>query len=281
MINTVVENEIKIYKQFILEAYDDRSKLEGKDYYEAVFKTLDLLNKGKIRVAIQKEVGLWEVNIWIKKAILLYFSLTQNKNIKAGELMFYDRIPLRTDFELMGVRAVPGAICRYASFVEKGAILMPSFVNIGAYVASGTMVDTWATVGSCAQVGKNVHLSGGVGLGGVLEPPQSLPVVIEDNAFLGSRCIIVEGVLVGEGAVLGSNVTITASTPIIDVSQNEEIIYKGKVPARSVVIPGTRVKKFPAGDYNIPAALIIGKRKESTDKKTSLEQALRDFEISV
>ncbi len=281
MTHTAKQTEINILKQFIDVAYNDHDKIKLPEYTQAIKETLALLNKGEIRVAIQKQQGVWEVQSWVKKAILLYFGITSLKTIHSGDLSYYDKIPVRNDHEARGLRVVPPAICRYGAFVEKGAILMPSYVNIGAYVATGTMVDTWATVGSCAQVGKNVHLSGGVGLGGVLEPPQGSPVIIEDYAFLGSRCIVVEGVLVGEGAVLGSNVVLTASTPIIDVSHKEEIIYKGKVPPHSVVIPGSRMKTFPAGDYMTPAALIIGKRKESTDKKTSLEQALRDYDLSI
>ncbi len=242
---------------------------------------MDLLNFGKIRVAEPLRQGEWKVNAWVKKAILLYFGVTEMGEIRSGDLTFYDKIPVRKDHKEQGVRVVPHALCRYGAHLEKGVILMPSYVNIGAYVATGTMVDTWATVGSCAQIGKNVHLSGGVGIGGVLEPPQAGPVIIEDGAFIGSRAILVEGVVVEERAVIGANVTITASTPIIDVTGSEEVVYKGRVPAGSVVIPGTREKKFPAGTYGVPAALIIGKRKQSTDEKTSLEDTLREFNVSV
>ena len=247
---------------------------------EAVEKTLQELDAGKFRVC-EKVNGHWVTHQWIKKAILLYFRLKDMKVIHAGDLQFFDKVPLKKFDADLGVRAVPHALARFGSFIESGVILMPSYVNIGAYVGSGTMVDTWATVGSCAQIGKNVHLSGGVGIGGVLEPVQANPVIIEDNAFIGSRCIVVEGVLVESGAVLGAGVTITASTKIIDVSGTEPVTLQGRVPANSVVIPGTYNKKFPGGDFGVPCALIIGKRKESTDLKTSLTDALRDFSVSV
>lgn len=261
--------------------YENRELLKESGSPEAVKEAVALLNDGKLRVAEQVKQGEWKVNAWAKQAILLYFGVAQMRRYDSGDLAYYDKIDARTDHDARGVRVVPPAVCRYGAFVEPGAILMPSYVNIGAYVSAGSMVDTWATVGSCAQIGKNVHLSGGVGIGGVLEPPQGAPVIIEDNAFLGSRAIVVEGVMVEEGAVLGANVVITASTPIIDVTGPSEVITKGRVPAGSVVIPGTRLKEFPAGSYGTPAALIIGKRKESTDKKTTLENALRDFEVSV
>ena len=261
--------------------YENRELLKKQENQDLVRKILEELNNGKIRVANQEAVGKWTVQAWVKQAILLYFGISPMRAIESGDISYYDRIPPRVDHQDRKIRVVPPAVCRYGAFVESGAILMPSYVNIGAYVSTNTMVDTWATVGSCAQIGKGVHLSGGVGIGGVLEPPQAQPVIIEDHAFLGSRAIVVEGVLVGEGAVLGANVVITTSTPIIDVSGTEEKIYKGFVPPRSVVIPGMRSKSFPTGDYMTPAALIIGTRKESTNKKTSLEQALRDFEISV
>lgn len=260
-------------------AYADRSLLPQAK--ESVLEAIELLSKGKIRVATQLEPGNWQVNAWVKQAILLYFGLSEMKSIQSGDLTYYDKIPTRTDHVEQGVRVVPPAVYRYGAHVEKGAILMPSYVNIGAYVSTGTMVDTWATVGSCAQIGKHVHLSGGVGIGGVLEPPQGRPVIIEDGAFLGSRAIVVEGVFIGEGAVLGANVTITASTPIIDVTGKEEKIYKGNVPARSVVIPGMRQKSFASGTYGVPCALIIGQRSKTTDEKTSLNDALREFEVSV
>jgi len=243
---------------------------------EAIF----LLDNGKIRVAEPVD-GKWVVNIWVKEAILLYFSLMKMKVIHSGEIEYWDKIPLKKGFAERQVRVVPPAVARYGSYIESGAILMPSYVNIGAYVSTGTMVDTWATVGSCAQIGKYVHLSGGVGIGGVLEPPQANPVIIEDNAFLGSRAIVVEGVHIEQGAVLGSGVIITASTKIIDVSKSETVHYKGIIPRNSVAIPGMIPKKFPAGEFNVPAVFIIGQRKESTDLKTSLNQALRDFEVNV
>ncbi len=261
--------------------YENREGLKEKGGKEAVLETVALINDGKLRVAEPVKQGDWKVNAWAKKAILLYFGVAEMKEMKSGDLTFYDKIPTRTDHAERGVRVVPHAICRYGAFIEKGAIMMPSYINIGAYVSTGTMVDTWATVGSCAQIGKNVHLSGGVGIGGVLEPPQAGPVIIEDNAFIGSRAILVEGVIVEEKAVIGANVVITASTPIIDVTGPEEKIIKGRVPAGSVVIPGTRMKEFPSGTYGTPAALIIGKRKASTDEKTSLEDTLREFNVSV
>ncbi|MBX7057284.1 MAG: 2,3,4,5-tetrahydropyridine-2,6-dicarboxylate N-succinyltransferase [Leptospirales bacterium] len=261
--------------------YENRSLLDSDLARATVRQVISLLNDGRIRVALRNGPGDWTVQAWVKKAILLYFGIQQMRSYQAGDLRFYDKIDPRADHSERGLRVVPPAVCRYGAHVEKGAILMPSYVNIGAYVSSGTMVDTWATVGSCAQIGKNVHLSGGVGIGGVLEPPQGRPVIIEDNAFLGSRAIVVEGVMVEEGAVLGASVVLTASTQIIDVSGTTETIYRGRVPARSVVIPGTRAKRFPAGEYGVSCALIIGKRSDSTDQKTSLETALREFEVSV
>lgn len=262
-------------------AYEDPNFKQNKVYINAIYETMEMLNNGLIRVAEQISIGNWKVNTWVKKAILLYFKVSEMKLISAGDLVYYDKIPVRTDHQKSGVRVVPSGLIRYGAYVEKGAILMPSYVNIGAYVGSGTMVDTWATVGSCAQIGKNVHLSGGVGIGGVLEPPQASPVIIEDHCFIGSRAIIVEGVIVEERSVIGAGVILTASTPIIDVSSEKEIIYKGRVPANSVVISGTRIKKFPAGEYGTPCALIIGKRKPSTDEKTSLNETLREFEVQV
>lgn len=266
-------------QRLVSEAFADRSKLNHQNYAEAVRQTLTLLDTGKIRVA-EKTADGWQVNGWVKEAILLFFALSEMKVMEVGPFEFFDKIPLKKGLEAAGVRVVPPGTVRYGAFVERGAVVMPGYVNIGAFVGSGTMVDTWATVGSCAQVGKNVHLSGGVGLGGVLEPPMAAPVIIEDGAFIGSRCIVVEGVRVGEEAVLGANVTLTASTSIIDVTGQEEKLYKGYVPPRSVVIPGMREKKFPAGTYSVPCALIIGQRKESTDKKTSLNAALRDFAVA-
>ena len=265
----------------IEEIYENKDKLSEPGGKEAVLEAVALVNDGKLRVAEQVKQGEWKVNAWAKKAILLYFPISEMRNMESGDFSYYDKIPVRTDHAERGVRVVPPAICRYGAHVEKGAIMMPSYVNIGAYVSAGSMVDTWATVGSCAQIGKNVHLSGGVGIGGVLEPPQGSPVIIEDGAFLGSRAIVVEGVMIEERAVIGANVTITASTPIIDVTGEKEVIYKGRVPTGSVVIPGMRTKEFAAGAYGVPCALIIGKRKSSTDEKTSLNDALRDFEVIV
>jgi 2,3,4,5-tetrahydropyridine-2-carboxylate N-succinyltransferase len=238
------------------------------------------LDKGQIRVAEPTDNG-WKVNDWVKKAVILYFPIQQMETIEVGPFEFYDKIPLKKNYQELGVRVVPHAIARHGAFLQKGVVMMPSYVNIGAYVDSGTMVDTWATVGSCAQIGKDVHLSGGVGIGGVLEPVQAAPVIIEDGCFIGSRCIVVEGVKVEKEAVLGANVVLTMSTKIIDVSGPEPIEYRGVVPARSVVIPGTMPKEFPAGIYQVPCALIIGKRKPSTDLKTSLNDALRDFNVAV
>ncbi|MBN1463778.1 MAG: 2,3,4,5-tetrahydropyridine-2,6-dicarboxylate N-succinyltransferase [Paludibacteraceae bacterium] len=264
----------------IEKAWDSRNLLSQADIQKSIRDAIELLDKGKIRVAecIGKE---WVVNQWIKKAVLLYFPIQKNEEIKNGPFEFRDKIKVKTGFEALNVRVVPNALARYGSYVAPEVILMPSYVNIGAYVDSGTMVDTWATVGSCAQIGKHVHLSGGVGIGGVLEPIQAAPVIIEDNCFIGSRCIVVEGAHIAREAVLGANVVITGSTKIIDVSGDKPIEYKGYVPERSVVIPGTIPKKFPAGEYQVPCALIIGKRKESTNLKTSLNEALRDYDITV
>jgi len=267
-------------KELIEKAWEDRSLLQSKETKEAVMEVVAQLDKGSLRVAEPTTDG-WQVNDWVKKAVIMYFPLTEMKTIEVGPFEFHDKIPLKTGYAEKGVRVVPHAIARYGSFLEKGVIMMPSYVNIGAYVSSGTMVDTWTTVGSCAQIGKDVHLSGGVGIGGVLEPVQAAPVIIEDGAFIGSRCIIVEGVRVGKEAVIGANVCITASTKIIDVTKDEPVIYKGYVPERSVVIPGSYPKSFNAGEYQVPCAMIIGKRKESTDKKTSLNDALRENEVAV
>ena len=267
-------------RNIIESAWNERSLLEDSKVREAIKEVIKLLDNGKARIA-EKIDGEWIINEWLKKAVLMYFPINNMEVHESGIFEYYDKIPLKRGFEEAGVRVVPPATARYGAFINKGVILMPSYVNIGAYVDSGTMVDTWATVGSCAQIGKNVHLSGGVGIGGVLEPVQAAPVIIEDNCFIGSRCIVVEGVRVEEEAVLGANTVITASTKIIDVSGSEPKEYKGVVPARSVVIPGSYTKHFPAGDYQVSCALIIGKRKESTDKKTSLNDALRDFGVSV
>jgi 2,3,4,5-tetrahydropyridine-2-carboxylate N-succinyltransferase len=269
-------------KLLIAQAYENRELLKVDDVRNTVLQTLAALDEGKIRVAeYDSTAEAWKVNDWVKKAILLYFALRPMEAMDVGPFHFHDKIPLKTLAQLKGVRAVPGAVVRYGSHVSSGVILMPSFVNIGAFVGEGSMVDTWATVGSCAQVGARVHLSGGVGIGGVLEPPQAAPVVIEDDAFLGSRSIVVEGVRVGAGAVLGANVVLTSSTRILDVSGPQLKEYKGFVPPRSVVIPGSRPKTFPAGEFHVPVALIVGERKASTDQKTSLNEALRDFGVSV
>ncbi|RUM57126.1 MAG: 2,3,4,5-tetrahydropyridine-2,6-dicarboxylate N-succinyltransferase [Persephonella sp.] len=265
-------------KNLVVEAWENRELLKEGKYKDAIREVIDLLDKGKLRVA-EKINGEWIVNEWVKQAILLYFPIQEMKVMEVGPFEYYDKIPLKKNWKEAGVRVVPPATARYGSFIEKGAILMPSYVNIGAYVGSGTLVDTWATVGSCAQIGKNVHLSGGVGIGGVLEPPSARPVIVEDNCFIGSRCIIVEGAIIEEEAVLGAGVVITGSTRIIDVSGDEPVEYRGRVPARSVVIPGVMNKKFPAGEYGVPVALIIGKRKPSTDKKVSLNEALREFNV--
>jgi 2,3,4,5-tetrahydropyridine-2-carboxylate N-succinyltransferase len=267
-------------QEIIEKAWQDRQLLKDDNTRKTIREIIELLDKGKIRVAEPVNNG-WQVNEWIKKAVILYFPIQEMETLYAGPLEFHDKMKLKTDYASMGVRVVPHGIARYGSFLAKGVILMPSYVNIGAYVDEGTMIDTWATVGSCAQIGKNVHLSGGVGIGGVLEPVQAAPVIIGDNCFIGSRCIVVEGVRVENDAVLGANVVLTMSTKIIDVSGEKPVEHKGVVPSGSVVIPGSYSKKFPAGDFQVPCALIIGKRKESTDKKTSLNDALRDFSISV
>lgn len=264
----------------IEEAYENRELLERSEYRDAVHDTIARLDAGEIRVA-EKVDGEWQVHSWIKQAILLYFGVAKMKVMEVGPFEFYDKIPLKSNLQQAGIRVVPPGTARYGSYLETGAVLMPGYVNIGAYVGSGTMVDTWATVGSCAQIGRNVHLSGGVGIGGVLEPPSATPVIVEDGAFIGSRCIVVEGVVVEEEAVLGANVVLTASTPIVDVTGSSPVVTKGRVSARSVVIPGYMPKKFNAGNFGVPCALRIGERKESTDRKTSLNQALREFSVSV
>ena len=268
-------------KQIIEQTWQDKSLLKEEKTVQSIKEVIELLDKGKIRVAEPLPNGKWQVNDWVKKAVIMYFPIQRMKTIEAGPLEFHDKMELKSNYAELGVRVVPHAVARYGSFLSKGVILMPSYVNIGAFVDEGTMVDTWATVGSCAQIGKNVHLSGGVGIGGVLEPIQAAPVIIEDDAFIGSRCIVVEGVRVGKEAVLGANVVLTASTKIIDVTQNDPVEIKGYIPERSVVIPGNYPKEFNAGTYGVPCALIIGKRKESTDKKTSLNSALREYNISV
>ncbi|MEG1607147.1 MAG: 2,3,4,5-tetrahydropyridine-2,6-dicarboxylate N-succinyltransferase [Mucinivorans sp.] len=268
-------------QQKIETIWDDRELLSSQSAKADIRKVIELLDKGQLRVAEPTTDGSWQVNEWIKKAILLYFPIQTNQTITAGDLEFFDKIQTKHDFDKQGVRVVPAGVARYGAYLAKGVVMMPSYVNIGAYVDEGTMVDTWATVGSCAQVGKRVHLSGGVGLGGVLEPIQAAPVIIEDDCFIGSRCIIVEGAHICTGAVLGANVVITSSTRIIDVTGLEPIEYKGYVPARKVVIPGSRTKKFAAGEYQVPCALIIGERKASTNLKTTLNDALRDFGVTV
>jgi 2,3,4,5-tetrahydropyridine-2-carboxylate N-succinyltransferase len=264
----------------IEKAWDDRTLLQDPAVQAAIRTVVENLDKGQLRVAEPVAEG-WKVNEWIKKAVILYFPIQQMETMEVGIFEFHDKIPLKRNFKSLGVRVVPHAIARHGSFVAKGVIMMPSYVNIGAYVDEGTMVDTWATVGSCAQIGKNVHLSGGVGIGGVLEPVQAAPVIIEDNAFIGSRCIVVEGVRIGKEAVLGANVVLTGSSKIIDITGNKPVEYKNYVPERSVVIPGSYAKRFPAGEFQVPCALIIGQRKESTDKKTSLNDALRENNVSV
>jgi 2,3,4,5-tetrahydropyridine-2,6-dicarboxylate N-succinyltransferase len=267
-------------REQVEQAWENRELLTDKNYQEAIHQVIEHLDKGLIRIA-EPVNGEWITHEWIKKAVLLYFPIMQNQVMHAGFMEFYDKIPLKRNFEDAKVRVVPPAFARYGSYLAPGVILMPSYVNIGARVESGTMVDTWATVGSCAQIGANVHLSGGVGIGGVLEPIQASPVIVEDGAFIGSRSIIVEGVRVGKEAVIGAGVTLTGSTKIIDVTQEEAVEYRGYVPERSVVIPGTQPKTFAAGIYHVPCALIIGKRKESTDQKTSLNNALREFNVAV
>jgi 2,3,4,5-tetrahydropyridine-2-carboxylate N-succinyltransferase len=270
-------------REKIESVWADRGLLAEPTFSEAVREVVNLLDKGELRVANppQEEGGEWTVNAWIKRAVLLFFGVAGMESIEVGPFEYYDKVPLKRGYKEAGVRVVPPATVRHGAHVEAGVILMPSYINIGAYVATGTMVDTWATVGSCAQIGRGVHLSGGVGIGGVLEPPGATPVIIEDGAFVGSRAIVVEGVRVGTEAVLGAGVILTASTRIIDVSGPEEVIYRGEVPSRSVVIPGSIPKEFPAGTYQVPAALIIGKRKPSTDRKVSLNDALREFNVSV
>ncbi len=267
-------------QHIIEQAWEDRSKLEEKLVIEAIESIIEDIDKGKLRCAEPTPNG-WQVNEWVKKAVILYFPTRKMETLQAGPLEFHDKIPLKSGYKELGIRVVPHAVARYGAYISKGVIMMPSYVNIGAYVDEGTMVDTWATVGSCAQIGKNVHLSGGVGIGGVLEPVQAAPVIIEDNCFLGSRSIVVEGIRLEKEAVLGANVVLTASTKIIDVTGDEPRQIEGYVPARSVVIPGSYTKKFPAGEYQVPCALIIGTRKESTNKKTSLNDALRDYGVSV
>ena len=267
-------------KETIEKAWENRELLKEKETIRAIEAVIEQIDKGKLRVA-EPDGDKWKVNEWVKKAVVLYFPIRQMETIEVGPFEFHDKMALKTNYKELGVRVVPHAVARYGAFVASGVIMMPSYINIGAYVDSGTMLDTWATVGSCAQIGKDVHLSGGVGIGGVLEPLQAAPVIIEDGAFIGSRCIVVEGVHVGKEAVLGANVVLTKSTKIIDVTGNEPKEIRGYVPERSVVIPGSYTKKFPAGDYQVPCALIIGQRKASTDLKTSLNDALRTHNVAV
>lgn len=267
-------------QHLIEQAWENRELLKETSAKQAIEEVIELLDKGKLRTA-EPVTGGWQVNDWVKKAVIMYFPIRQMETIEVGPFEFHDKMKLKTGYASQGVRVVPHAVARYGAFLQKGVIMMPSYVNIGAYVDEGTMVDTWATVGSCAQIGRNVHLSGGVGIGGVLEPVQAAPVIIEDDCFIGSRCIVVEGVRVEREAVLGAGVTITQSTKIIDVTGPEPVEYKGVVPSRSVVIPGSYTKKFAAGEYQVPCALIIGKRKESTDKKTSLNDSLREHNVAV
>ena len=267
-------------QEMIEKAWDNREMLNDSGTQKAIREVIEEIDKGRLRVAEPSETG-WKVNDWVKKAVILYFPIQKMKTIELGPFEFHDKMQLKTGYAALGVRVVPHAVARYGSYLAKNVIMMPSYVNIGAYVDEGTMVDTWATVGSCAQIGKNVHLSGGVGIGGVLEPVQASPVIIEDGCFIGSRCIVVEGVKVNKEAVLGANVVLTQSTKIIDVTGPQPVEYKAEVPERSVVIPGSYTKSFPAGDYQVPCALIIGKRKASTDLKTSLNDALRDHSVAV
>ncbi|NNC70964.1 MAG: 2,3,4,5-tetrahydropyridine-2,6-dicarboxylate N-succinyltransferase [Flavobacteriaceae bacterium] len=267
-------------QETIENAWENRELLKEKSTQNAIREVINLLDSGSLRVAEPLNEG-WQVNEWVKKAVVLYFPIQKLEVLEAGIFEYHDKIPLKKGYKAKGIRVVPHAVARHGAYISKGTILMPSYVNIGAYVDEGTMVDTWATVGSCAQIGKNVHLSGGVGIGGVLEPLQAAPVIIEDGCFIGSRCIVVEGVRVEKEAVLGANVVLTMSTKIIDVTGNEPVEMKGNVPPRSVVIPGSYTKKFAAGEYQVPCALIIGKRKESTNKKTSLNDALREYDVAV
>lgn len=268
------------HKKIIEQAWEDRENLKKQEVRDTITEVIAMLDEGSLRVAEKKDEQ-WQVNDWVKKAVILYFPIRKMETIEVPPFEFHDKIPLKTGYKEKGIRVVPHAIARHGSYISKGVIMMPSYVNIGAYVEEGTMVDTWATVGSCAQIGKNVHLSGGVGIGGVLEPVQAAPVIIEDDCFIGSRSIVVEGVRVEREAVLGANVVITQSTRIIDVSGPEPVEHRGVVPARSVVIPGTFTKSFPAGDYQVACALIVGKRKPSTDLKTSLNDALREYNVAV
>jgi len=276
----ILDTSMTTLQETIENAWENRELLKEQNTQNAIRKVIDLLDSGELRCAAPTSDG-WTINEWVKKGVVMYFPIQKMETLEAGIFEYHDKIPLKRGYAEKGIRVVPHAVARHGAYISKGTILMPSYVNIGAYVDEGTMVDTWATVGSCAQIGKNVHLSGGVGIGGDLEPLQAAPVIIEDNAFIGSRCIVVEGVRVEKEAVLGANVVLTASTKIIDVTGNEPIEIKGRVPSRSVVIPGSYTKKFPAGDFQVPCALIIGTRKESTNKKTSLNDALREHSVAV
>ncbi|MFN3528443.1 MAG: 2,3,4,5-tetrahydropyridine-2,6-dicarboxylate N-succinyltransferase [Bacteroidia bacterium] len=273
-------SQLQHLQKTIEAAWDNRELLKATETITAIEAVVEMLDKGQLRVAEPTAAG-WQVNEWVKKAVILYFPIRKMETLEAGPMEFHDKMKLKTNYAALGVRVVPHAVARYGAYLSPGVIMMPSYVNIGAYVDEGTMVDTWATVGSCAQIGKNVHLSGGVGIGGVLEPVQAAPVIIEDNCFIGSRCIVVEGAHVGAEAVLGAGVTITGSTKILDVTQSDVVTYQGYVPPRAVVIPGSYTKRFPAGEFQVPCALIIGERKPSTDKKTSLNEALRDNNVAV
>lgn len=268
-------------RSIIDRVWEDHTQLRNLEAQAAINEVIERLDRGELRAAEPDGEGGWMVNDWVKKAVILYFPTRELRQTNAGEMEYYDKMNLKRNYREQGVRVVPPAVARYGAFLGRGVVMMPSYVNIGAYVDEGTMIDTWATVGSCAQIGKDVHLSGGVGIGGVLEPVQAAPVIVEDNCFIGSRCIIVEGVRIAREAVIGAGTVITASTKIVDVSGEEPRVYRGYVPPRSVVIPGTCPKRFPAGEYGVPCALIIGQRKESTDLKTSLNDALRDFDVPV
>tara|TARA_R110002020_G_scaffold37072_8_gene111889 strand:- start:13126 stop:14031 length:906 start_codon:yes stop_codon:yes gene_type:complete len=275
-----IEQKMTELRNIIENAWDNRELLKEDATQNTIRKIIDLLDNGQLRCAEPTKDG-WQINEWVKKAVVMYFPIQKMETLEAGIFEYHDKMPLKRGYKEKGIRVVPNAVARHGAYISPGTILMPSYVNIGAYIDEGTMVDTWATVGSCAQIGKNVHLSGGVGIGGVLEPLQAAPVIIEDNAFVGSRCIVVEGVRVGTEAVLGANVVLTASTKIIDVTGDSPVERKGFVPARSVVIPGSYTKQFPAGEFQVPCALIIGTRKESTNKKTSLNDALREYDVAV
>ena len=277
---SIFANMKKQLKNIIEEAWKNRALIKNDTTQKAIHSVIEELDKGHLRVAEPNADG-WQVNDWIKKAVILYFPIQKMETLEAGPMEFHDKMKLKSNYAKLGVRVVPHAVARYGAFIASGVIMMPSYINIGAFVDSGTMVDTWATIGSCAQIGKNIHISGGVGIGGVLEPIQAAPVIVEDDAFIGSRCIVVEGVKIEQEAVLGANVVLTASTKIIDVTGKKPLEYKGIIPSRSVVIPGTYSKEFQSGEYGVPCALIIGKRKVSTDKKTSLNNALRDYNVAV